>query len=87
MLVLVVVLSIFGQIAPAQGQSATPSPSASPLACGVRELANTLGVEFSNYLWFYPHLHRFRVQQPNCLITAITFKLQNYARTDHSSLI
>jgi hypothetical protein len=76
---LVVVLSfIAGQIAPAHGQ---PSPSASPLACGVRQLANTLGVDFFDYIWFYTHLHRIRVLRPNCVITAITVKLQNSAGT------
>jgi hypothetical protein len=62
---------------PAQGQpSPAVSPSYSPLACGVRELANTMNLEQWGWLAYYPQLHRFHTNGPNCLLTSFTVKLR-----------
>jgi hypothetical protein len=61
----------------------TPSVSASPLACGVHDLANTMVLQDDGYGWlrYYPQAHRLRTNRFNCIVTAFTIKLQDYAST------
>ncbi len=53
-----------------------PPPSYSPLACGVRTLANTMGLApYDGWLSLYPQLHRLQTWRLNCLLTAFTIKI------------